>query len=158
MLYEGGIRVPLAVKWPARITPGRVDSTPVIGIDFYPTLLEIAGVGSPAHSIDGESLVPILTGSGDLTVRNLYWHFPAYLEASKRIPGPWRTTPAGAVRSGDYKLIEFFEDGVLELYDLRKDPEESTNLVDQLSEKAALLHGSLKNWREKVGADMPKLK
>lgn len=158
MLYEGGIRVPLAVKWPARITPGRVDSTPVIGIDFYPTLLEIAGVGSPAHSIDGESLVPILTGSGDLTVRNLYWHFPAYLEASKRIPGPWRTTPAGAVRSGDYKLIEFFEDGVLELYDLRKDPGESTNLVDQLSEKAALLHGSLKNWREKVGADMPKLK
>ena len=76
----------------------------------------------------------------------------------KGIPGPWRTTPAGAVRSGDYKLIEFFEDGVLELYDLHKDPGESINLVDQLSDKAELLHGSLRSWREKVGADMPKLK
>ncbi len=155
MLYEGGIRVPLAVKWPARIIPGRVDSTPVIGIDFYPTLLEIAGAESPAHNMDGISLVPILTGSSGLTSRNLYWHFPAYLEASKGIPGPWRTTPAGVIRSGDYKLIEFFEDGVLELYDLRKDPGESTNLTDQLPEKAELLHGSLRDWREKVAADMP---
>lgn len=158
MLYEGGIRVPLAVKWPARIVSGRVDDTPVIGIDFYPTLLEVTSARPPVYSIDGVSLVPILTGSSDLAVRDLYWHFPAYLEALKGIPGPWRTTPAGAVRSGDYKLIEFFEDGVLELYDLRKDPGESTNLVDQLSEKAELLHGSLRNWREKVGADMPKLK
>ena len=158
MLFEGGIRVPLAVKWPVRITPGRVDNTPVIGIDFYPTLLEIAGAGHPTHSIDGVSLVPILTGSGELTERNLYWHFPAYLEASRRIPGPWRTTPAGAVRSGDYKLIEFFEDGLLELYDLRKDPGESMNLVDQLPEQAELLHGSLRSWREKIGADMPILK
>ena len=155
MLYEGGIRVPLAVKWPARITPGQLNSTPVIGIDFYPTLLEIAGAGPPAHNVDGVSLVPILTGSSGLTSRNLYWHFPAYLEASKGIPGPWRTTPAGVIRSGDYKLIEFFEDGVLELYDLRKDPGESTNLTDQLPEKAELLHGSLRDWREKVAADMP---
>ncbi len=155
MLYEGGIRVPLAVKWPARITPGRLDSTPVIGIDFYPTLLEIAGAEPPAHNMDGVSLVPIFTGSSGLAARSLYWHFPAYLEASRGIPGPWRTTPAGVIRSGDYKLIEFFENDVLELYNLREDPGESTNLTDQLPEKAELLHESLRDWREKVGADMP---
>ena len=155
MLYEGGIRVPLTVKWPARITSGRLDGTPVIGIDFYPTLLEISGAEPPAHDMDGVSLVPIFTGNDGLAARSLYWHFPAYLEASKGIPGPWRTTPAGAIRSEDYKLIEFFENGVLELYNLREDPGESTNLADQLPEKTELLHKSLKDWREKVGADMP---
>lgn len=155
MLYEGGIRVPLVVKWPARITSGRLDGTPVIGIDFYPTLLEIAGAEPPAHNMDGVSLVPIFTGNDGLAARNLYWHFPAYLEASEGIPGPWRTTPAGAIRSEDYKLIEFFENDVLELYNLREDPGESTNLADQLPEKTELLHEKLRIWREKIGADMP---
>lgn len=155
MLYEGGIRVPLAVKWPVRITSGRLDSAPVIGIDFYPTLLEIAGAEPPAQNMDGVSLVPIFTGNGGLAARNLYWHFPAYLEAPKGMPGPWRTTPAGAIRSGDYKLIEFFENDALELYNLREDPGESTNLADQLPEKTELLHERLRDWREKVGADMP---
>ncbi len=155
MLYEGGIRVPLAVKWPAKITPDRLDSTPVSGIDFYPTLLEIAGAESPAHTVDGTSLVPIFIENGGLAARNIYWHFPAYLEAAKGMSGPWRTTPAGAIRSGDYKLIEFFENGALELYNLRKDPGESENLAHQLPEKTELLHEKLRDWREKIGADMP---
>lgn len=158
MLYEGGIRVPLAVKWPARITAGQLNSTPVMGIDFYPTLLEIAGAETPVHNMDGVSLVPIFSGSGNLAARNLYWHFPAYLEAPRGTPGPWRTTPAGAIRSGDYKLIEFFENGILKLYNVREDPGESINLADQLPEKADLLHESLRDWRETVGADMPTLK
>ena len=155
MLYEGGIRVPLAVKWPAKITADRLDSTPVSGIDFYPTLLEIAGAESPAHTVDGTSLVPIFIENGGLAARNIYWHFPAYLEAAKGMSGPWRTTPAGAIRSGDYKLIEFFENGALELYNLRKDPGESENLAHQLPEKTELLHEKLRDWREKIGADMP---
>lgn len=158
MLYEGGIRVPLAVKWPARITAGQLNSTPVMGIDFYPTLLEIAGAETPVHNMDGVSLVPIFSGSGNLAARNLYWHFPAYLEVPRGTPGPWRTTPAGAIRSGDYKLIEFFENGILKLYNVREDPGESINLADQLPEKADLLHESLRDWRETVGADMPTLK
>lgn len=155
MLYEGGIRVPLAIKWPDEIVPGRVDDTPVTGIDLYPTLLEITGAEAPAHVMDGVSLRPLLTGTGGLTARNLYWHFPAYLEAPRGFPGPWRTTPAGAIRRGDYKLIEFFETGAMELYDLRNDPGEATNLAGRMPALVEELHGILRTWREEVGADMP---
>lgn len=155
MLYEGGIRVPLAIKWPGEIIPGRVNDTPVIGIDLYPTLLAIAGAEAPAHVMDGVSLMPLLAGTGGLTARNLYWHFPAYLEAPRGFPGPWRTTPAGGIRRGEYKLIEFLEDGIQELYDLRSDPGEATNLADEMPDLAKELHGILRNWREEVGADMP---
>ena len=155
MLYEGGIRVPLAVKWSAKIAPGRTDATPVIGTDLYPTLLEITGAAAPAHAMDGVSLMPLLAGTGRLAVRSLYWHFPAYLEASRRLPGPWRTTPVGGVRRGDYKLIEFFEDGTLELYNLRNDQGETTNLADQMPDRVEELHEILRTWREAVDADMP---
>lgn len=155
MLYEGGIRVPLAIKWPREIAAGRVDDTPAIGIDLYPTLLEISGAETPNHVLDGMSLMPVLAGTDKLPARNLYWHFPAYLEAPRRFSGPWRTTPAGAIRRGDYKLIEYFEDGRLELYDVRNDLGESTNLGNQMPQKVEELYGSLKSWREEVGADLP---
>ena len=155
MLYEGGIRVPLAFNWPAEIAPGRVDDTPVIGIDLYPTLLEISGAETPNHVLDGMSLMPLLAGTDRLPARSLYWHFPAYLEAPRRFSGPWRTTPAGAIRRGDYKLIEYFEDGRLELYDLRNDLGESTNLADQMPRRVEELYGDLRGWREEVGADLP---
>jgi len=158
MLYEGGIRVPLAIRWTGRIAPGRAEKTPVIGSDLYPTLLEFAGAAPPAHTLDGISLMPLLEASGPVERRSLFWHFPAYLEMPKGFPGPWRTTPAGAVRHGSYKLIEFFEDGSLELYNLADDLGETTNLAAQEPELTRDLHTRLQAWRTSIGADMPEPK
>ena len=151
MLYEGGIREPCAVRWPAKITPGKCD-VPVIGLDFYPTLVEIAGAKRPDQPLDGESIVPLLTRSGTLKRDALYWHFPCYLQGGG---GTWRTTPAGAIRVGDYKLLEFFEDGRLELYNLAKDIGEKTDLAKKMPEKARELHQRLVAWREALKAPVP---
>ncbi|NNE33791.1 MAG: sulfatase [Rhodothermales bacterium] len=156
MLYEGGIRVPLAVRWPGRIEAGSSSDTPVIGTDIYPTLLEMADVVSPPGlELDGASLMPLLTGTASLEPRNLFWHFPAYLEAYRGTTEPWRTTPGGAVRQGDYKLVEFFEDGTLELYNLRGDIGEEVNLADEMPEKVQELRADLRAWREAVRATVP---
>jgi arylsulfatase A-like enzyme len=155
MLYEGGIRVPFVAYWPGEIPPGRELGTPVIGTDIYPTLLEIAGGLEPAQKLDGASLVPLLTGSGGLRPRPLHWHFPAYLEADRSTSGPFRTTPAAAARVGDFKLIEFFEMGTFELYDLRADIGEQINLVDSLPEAATRLRETMSTWRAAVGAVVP---
>ncbi len=156
MLYEGGIREPLVVRWPGHVAPGSSSDTPVIGTDFYPTLLAMAGAGLPvAHELDGVSLLPILTRGGALRERPIFWHFPAYLEADRSVEGPWRTTPAGAVRFGDFKLIEFFEDGRLELYDLARDIGEEHNLANEMPDKTRELHDLLLDWREAVNAPVP---
>lgn len=157
MLYEGGIRVPLAVKWPVVIDAGRKDDAPVTGVDFYPTLAEVAGFDVPGE-VDGTSLVPVMRGAALPVQRNLYWHFPAYLEKAGPMTTPWRTTPAAAVRSGDYKLIEFFEDGRLELYNLATDIGETRDLASGMPERVAAMHADLQAWRERVGADMPAMK
>ena len=158
MLYEGGIRVPLAIRWTGTIAPGQIIDTPVIGVDFYPTLIELAGADLPDQVLDGESLMPLLKGTGSIPERNLYWHFPAYLEMPRRFEGPWRTTPAGVVRNSTYKLIEFFEDGALELYRLTDDMEESTNLALEQPEITRELHDDLIAWRVTNDADMPTAK
>jgi arylsulfatase A-like enzyme len=156
MLYEGGIRVPLAVRWPGRLAPFRTDVTPVLGTDLYPTFLDLAGLDAPAgQPLDGVSLVPLLTGDGLLRPRPLFWHFPAYLGAYRGMEGPWRTTPAGAVRYGDFKLIEFFEDGRLELYNLANDPGEAHDLADEMPEKVQELHRLMQDWRQDLGAPVP---
>ena len=156
MLYEGGIRVPLAVRWPGRVLPGRTSLTPVIGVDLYPTFLDVAGGGvSEGHFLDGMSLVPELTGSVALERDAIYWHFPAYLEAYRDSEVPWRTTPAGAIRSGSYKLIEFFGEERLELYDLSQDVGEVENLVNELPAVADSLHRMLITWRKRVDAPVP---
>jgi len=156
MLYEGGIREPLVVRWPGKIPAGSKCDTPVIGIDFFPTFLEILGLSQPPdHPLDGESLVPLLFQTGQLKRNAIFWHFPAYLEAYRDTPGPWRTTPAGAVRQGDWKLIEFFEDGRLELYNLKNDISESRNLAGEMPEKTAELHQLLKDWRKSLNAPVP---
>ncbi|HSH09846.1 MAG TPA: sulfatase, partial [Oceanipulchritudo sp.] len=145
--HEGGVRVPLIVKWPGKTKPGSNSDVPVIGTDFYPTLMEMAGLPlKPEEHMDGVSMVPLLTGKVESLNRdNLYWHYPHY----------HRTKPYGAIRSGDWKLIEFYEDGALELYDLRTDRNETTNLAGQNPEKAQELLTQLKAWRESVGAQMP---
>ena len=157
MLYEGGIRVPMVVRWPGKVKPDSVCTTPVIGLDFYPTLLEWAGASRPKDQLlDGESLVPLLSGHGGWTRETLFWHFPAYLQGYRGSETPWRTTPVGAVRKGDWKLIEFYEDGRLELYHLEKDLSEKNNLVATEPEKTQELLALMHRWRREVDAPVPR--
>ena len=156
MLYEGGIRVPLIVRWPGRIEAGSRSDSPVIGIDLFPTFLDIADTGpSTVEGLDGRSLLPLLQHQGDLPERPLYWHFPAYLEADRSVSGPWRTTPASAIRLGRYKLLTFFEDQRVELYDLAADVGERQDLSLALPDVTAALHGRLTSWWAQVGAWIP---
>jgi arylsulfatase A-like enzyme len=156
MLYEGGIRVPMIVRWPGVTRSGGVCEVPVIGIDFYPTMIEMAGVPQPSGQIlDGLSIVPLLRGKRTLNRKGIFWHFPAYLEPYNDQQWPWRTTPVGAVRQGDWKLIEFFEDGKIELYNLKDDLGEKNNLTETMSEKTEELHRTLIEWRKSVDAPVP---
>ncbi|MBS3764098.1 MAG: sulfatase, partial [Planctomycetes bacterium] len=125
--YEGGHRVPLIVRWPGSINPGSTCDTPVISTDFYPTLLEACGLPAmPEQHCDGKSLMPLLTESGQLQRQSLFWHYPHY----------HFSTPYAAVRKDDLKLIEYFESGRTELYDLDEDLSEQNNLAESEPEKA----------------------
>jgi arylsulfatase A-like enzyme len=152
-LYEGGVRVPWVVRWPGKV-PAGVTDTPIISVDLLPTLIELGGARPPeGQPLDGVSLVECFTSGGrKAPTRDLFWHFPGYLGAGQ---GAWRTTPAGAVRSGDWKLIEFFEDGKLELYNLRDDESQQKNLGEKERDRAAELHAKLVAWRKTVSAPMP---
>ena len=145
-LYEGGIREPLIVRWPGAAKPGTVCDTPVSSIDYFRTIREMADVSSGPKT-DGTSLVPLLKGGSSLEREALFWHYPHYSNQG----GP----PSGAVRAGSYKLIEFYEDGRVELYNLRDDIGERRNLALSEPGKAAELHAQLTQWRESVGAVMP---
>jgi arylsulfatase A len=146
--YEGGVRVPLIVKWPGVTHPGSLRDEPVMSIDFYPTLLDIAGLrGDPRHVPDGLSLVPLLKGEPGFKRDALYWHYPHY--------HPGGATPYGAIRDGDYRLVEFYEDGHVELYDLKNDLGEQHDLAASMPEKARALELKLDAWRRRVGAQMP---
>jgi arylsulfatase A-like enzyme len=149
-MYEGGLREPLIVRWRGVVETGSVCDTPVTSPDFYPTLLEMAGLPlrSEQHT-DGVSLLPLLRGKGTGTLEReaIYWHFPHY--------GNQGGTPGSSVRMGDYKLIEFFEDGRLELYDLSRDIGEEHNLAAQETELAARMQLMLAEWRRSVEAKYP---
>ncbi len=154
MLYEGGIRVPMIVRWPGVTQPGSVCAAPVITLDFYPTLAEIAQVKTILPKrLDGVSIVPLLQGES-LPPRKLFWHFPGYLQGNAKL-GSWRTTPAGAIQTEGWKLIEFFEDNHTELYNLAEDIGEDHDLVEQQPRKAAELKKALHTWRQRVHAPMP---
>ena len=158
MLYEGGIREPLLVKWPGVTKADSQCDEVVIGIDFYPTLLEMTGTKQPNDiKLDGLSFAALLRDPNSKLDRDaVYWHFPAFLQG-KGDPngGPFRTTPAGAIRSGDWKLIEWFETGRLELYNLKADISESKNLAESNPAKLKELHDKMKAWRTKVSAPVP---
>ena len=143
-LYEGGIRVPMIVRWPGRVKPGTVSAEPVSTVDFFPTLLGIAGAAD-VPEVDGVSLLPVLAGSQKLDREALYWHYPHY----------HHTAPCGAIRARDLKLIEYYEDGRLELYNLTDDLGEKRNLAQTMPGKAAELRAKLDAWRKAVGAKMP---
>lgn len=152
-LHEGGIRVPFIAKYPPMIKAGTVCNTPAIHVDLLPTLVEMAGAERPKQPLDGVSIVPLFKDSkASLNRDTLYWHFPGYLESGK---GQWRTTPVSVIRSGDFKLMEFFEDGHLELYNLKDDLSEKNDLAAQMPEKARELHDRLTAWRKELHAAMP---
>jgi arylsulfatase A-like enzyme len=157
MLYEGGIRVPWIARWPGKVKPGVTCEEPIISVDLYPTLLALAGAKPKLGQIlDGTSITPLLFGNGGRAQGQarmpLYWHFPGYLGAGK---DGWRTTPAGAIRSQDWKLIEFFETGKIELYNLAEDIGERNDLAMKLPDRAKAMHDDLKMWRQSVSAPMP---
>ena len=153
-LYEGGIRVPLIVRWPGRIAPGSGSDRLVTTVDFLPTFLELLGDEDPPGTLDGESFLDALSGADARSDRALYWHYPHYHVGSGMLP-------AGAVRRGRFKLIEWFEGSVagsgtaFELFDLESDPSETRNLAESQPDMADELKTALNSWRERVGAQMP---
>jgi arylsulfatase A-like enzyme len=144
-LYEGGIRVPLIVRWPGHVPAGREEGTPAITTDWLPTLLELAGLTAPA-GLDGISLAGLLTGQAKTAQRPLFWHMPHYTNQGGR--------PSGAVRSNHWKLLEQYEDGSAELYDLAADPGERTDLAGREPNKVRELRDLLARWRRDAGAQM----
>ncbi|MBN2315298.1 MAG: sulfatase [Sedimentisphaerales bacterium] len=158
MLYEGGIREPMCVRWPGVVKAGTCCETPIIGVDYFPTLLEIARVRKPKGKLlDGESILPLLKGGNSLNREALFWHFPAYLQGrAEGARDPYfRTRPAGAIRAGDWKLIEYFEDGALELYNLKDDIGEKKNLANVMPDKTKELHQLMLAWRKATNAQVP---
>jgi arylsulfatase A-like enzyme len=158
--FEGGIRVPLFVNWPGVIAPGRRSAEPVINTDLYPTFCAIAGSPLPDQPIDGRSLLPLLRGE-EKTFGNrpIFWHFPAYLQSysvfdEQRDP-LFRSRPVAAVRLGDFKLKEYYEDGAVALYNLRDDIREQHDLAGKLPEKRDELLKTLHDWQDGIGAIRP---
>jgi arylsulfatase A-like enzyme len=146
-LYEGGLREPMILRAPDLTPPGSECDSPVISTDFYPTVLELAGLPSrPEQHLDGRSLVPLLRGES-ISPRPLFWHYPHY--------GNQGGSPAGAIRVGDWKLIEWYEDGRRELFNLREDLSERHDRASDNSAKVQELATQLDAWRHTIGAKMP---
>ena len=160
--YEGGIRVPLLIRWKSKIEEAWETDAPVTNLDFYPTLLELVGMEVPAGKVlDGASLAGLLLEKEPLAERPLIWHFPIYLQAY-RVGGDesrddlFRTRPGSVIRLGNWKLHQYFEDGGLELYNLTDDLGEQQNLAAERHEKVEELLGVLNNWRASMNAPVPK--
>lgn len=147
-LYEGGLREPLLIRWPGVAAAGSVCETPVVLTDLVPTILAAAGidVATTVGPLDGVSLIGLLRGE-PLPPRQLCWHFPNYTNQGGR--------PAGAIREGDWKLVEQLEDGSVELFDLAHDPGEASNLAATWPERVDDLRQKLQTWRLRTGAQMP---
>jgi arylsulfatase A-like enzyme len=147
-LYEGGVRVPLIVRWPGVVTGGTTSDEPVTTTDYFPTILDLCGLPPhPEWHVDGISIVPALKQTGPLPARPLFWHYPHY--------GNQGGVPGGSVRDGQWKLIEFFEDNRVELYNLADDPAEQHDLATAQAAKAGQLREKLVAWRKSLDAKMP---
>jgi arylsulfatase A-like enzyme len=147
-MYEGGIRVPLIVKWPGKIKAGSESTALVTGTDYYPTILQMAGLPlMPEQHVDGVSLAPVLADIGELDRDAIYWHFPHYSNHGLQSPG-------AAIRSGQYKLLEYFENGTVQLFNLSDDLAEQNDLSKIHPEIVQHLQAKLHEWRDDVGAEM----
>ncbi|MCA9232989.1 MAG: sulfatase [Planctomycetales bacterium] len=158
-LYEGGVRVPLIVRWPTQIEAGATCDEPVVHVDFYPTFLDIAESKTATDfPLDGVSMLPLFRSpTSSLDREAIYFHFPGYLQSYIE-EALWRTTPVSTIRAGDWKLMEFLEDGHLELYNLAQDLGERHNLADEKPQQARQLHKQIVQWRNEIGAAMPRPK
>ncbi len=147
-LYEGGIREPMIVKWPSKGLQGTVCDVPVVSNDFFPTILDMLGLPIPReYNLDGVSIVPLLKGKNELDREAIYWHFPHYSNHGMQSPG-------GAIRSGDYKLLEYFENNTVQLFNLKEDIGEQHDLSGSAPEKVNELRTMLHKWREDINAQM----
>ncbi len=153
--YEGGIRVPAIVKWPGVTVAGSVSDEMIISPDFYPTLLDMALLPpKPAQHVDGLSFASVLRGSGHLEREAIYWHFPNYTGPNHRDPA----SPCTVIRQGDWKMFESLENGSVQLYNLKADPKESTNLAIRDPERVAALRALLFRHRVEIQAQYPRPK
>ncbi|MDP2325136.1 MAG: sulfatase-like hydrolase/transferase, partial [Gammaproteobacteria bacterium] len=147
-LYEGGIRTPMLIRWPGVTDSGKIIDVPAISTDFYPTMLEMAGLAArPQQHLDGASLVPLLQGGRAPDRDAMYWHYPHY--------GNQGGTPGAAIREGDWKLIEYFEDRPPALYNLAEDPSEQRDRAGEMEEKVVALRAKLDAWQTEIGARFP---
>lgn len=146
--YEGSVRVPLIVHRPGVTAPGSNSETPVSSTDFYKTIAEITGTAVPDNQgLDGRSLIPLLSQTDSLDRERLYWHYPHYHGAGN--------TPSGAMRSGSYKLVQYFASEEVELYDLSRDRREQNDLSGQRPALTDSLLRQIQGWRDRVDAQMP---
>ena len=154
MLYEGGIRIPYIFRQPGAIRAGTVCDVPIVSVDLFPTLLSIAKAALTTGVCDGLDYSPLLfeKSSDALDARAIFWHFPGYLDGGGQT---WRTTPVSVIRQGDWKLLEFLEDGHQELYYLRDDIGEANNLASLQPDRVRDMHARLDEWRRDVDAKMP---
>ena len=159
-LYEGGIREPMFAYWKNRIPSGTKSEIPVTNIDFFPTILDVAGIRPPAEKIlDGKSILPVLTKNESIDERPLFWHFPIYLEGGNKEcqDAIFRTRPGSSIRLGNWKLIQYFENNDLELYNLKEDIGEKNNLAKSNPDKTAQLLQLLETWRKETNAPVPSI-
>ncbi len=155
--YEGGIREPMFAYWQGKIDAGTKTDVPVTNLDFYPTILEAAGIQKPDDKVlDGKSILPVLKGEKMLE-RPLFWHFPIYLEGGNiETQDPvFRTRPGSAIRLGDWKMIQYFENNDIELYNLAADIGEKNNLAESNPKKVKELLAQLEKWRADTNAPVP---
>lgn len=174
MYYEGGIREPMFAFWPGKIKAGSVCETPIISTDFYPTFLDLAGMEKPEdYILDGESIVPLFNGEKSLKRDAIFWHFPGYLEAYSGLTEDsrdpiFRSRPVSVIRKGDWKLLQFYEEWVLdggrekistnnsvELYNIKNDIGETKNLCNVEVKKRDELLDELLKWQKETGALIP---
>jgi len=147
-VYEGGIRVPAIISWPGKIKPGIISDAYFTSVDYLPTFCDLTGIDEIPNDIDGISIVPLFNGnSREGEERPLFWHYPHFSNQMGR--------PAGAVRFGDYKLVESYETGKLELFNLKEDISESTDLSEIMEQKTLELFRFLTMWRQSLNAQMP---
>ena len=152
-VYEGGIRVPTFVYWPGKVKPATYCDTPISIVDYFPTMADIAGAPADSYKVDGESILPLMLQKGKLSRKSIFWHLPTYTGRGCNAK-VWQT-PASVIRKGDWKLIQYFEEDKVELFNLRQDLSEQHDVAAQNKRLVKKLLAELKAWQQDVKAPIP---